>query len=167
MDFGHQARSTMASFLAEKSPFRQELLKGNRQGGYLCVATSMGIPLLVCRIGEPDETKADKYLALCQEKARRLGANPDHDLSYQTRDPDNGQWGGAVRGHGYIVSFSGLPERLDEVLSAMVLFLRNRLPQGKAREILKGNPYTESFGLQQLAVLFDGAPTNVFGGSAG
>ena len=63
--------------------------------------------------------RGQKYLELAQEKARRLAEHPDHWSSWQSRNPDEGKWGGAVNAGAYIFSFSGLPELADE--AAMLL----------------------------------------------
>jgi hypothetical protein len=127
--------------LAVASPTATELRDAGRLGGYFCLATSSGLPLLVASCGSPGEGKAEKYLAFCQEKARRLGSQPEHSLSLESRDEAQDRWGGAVRGGNFIASFSGFPERLDEVVSAAVLCMLDDLSIGEARRRLRGNPY--------------------------
>jgi len=93
-----------------------------RAGGYLCVADAKnGLPLITMLVGEVPLEKAPKYLEFCQEKAARLAGHPDHQASWQSRNPEKNQWGGAIRFGDKILSFSGLPERGDE--SAMLLVM--------------------------------------------
>lgn len=88
-----------------------------KQGGYLAVFDHRGHLGFVCRIGEVPDDKADKYFALAVEKGRRLISRYDHSSSFESRDPNADQWGGAVRmNNGWIFSFSGLPELADEAL---------------------------------------------------
>ncbi|MFA6227535.1 MAG: hypothetical protein WC631_03635 [Candidatus Paceibacterota bacterium] len=96
----------------------------DRKGGYLCVAEPDGKIVLVMLIGEvPDLEKANLFKTFCQEKATRLAQNPEHISSWQTRDVEKKQYGGAVRtGKGYIYSFSGFTEEVDESFSARVAF---------------------------------------------
>jgi hypothetical protein len=90
---------------------------GERKGGYLCVADQNGRPLLILAFGQVNEEKLPKYLEFCQEKALRLASHPEHISSWQSRNEAESRYGGAVRGKRYIFSFSGLPEKLDEVMT--------------------------------------------------
>ncbi|MDP3784801.1 MAG: hypothetical protein Q8R12_01870 [bacterium] len=91
-----------------------------RTGGYFCLADKTdGLPLLIVQVGEIPEVKAGKYLSFCQEKARRLAKNLSHASSWESRDPNQEKWGGAIRAekmNGLILSFSGLPELGDEAV---------------------------------------------------
>lgn len=98
-----------------------------RSGAYFCLADSRtGNPLLVIPLGviSPEE-KANKYLTVCLEKARRLATNhwdvnKLHQSSWESRNPDEGKWGGAIIVRDFIFSMSGLPELGDEfVMIAM------------------------------------------------
>jgi hypothetical protein len=95
--------------------------EGRTVGGYVCAADLSGVPRLIVAVGEHNAEKWQSQLTFCQEKARRLAAHSSHILSYESRNPDQNEWGGAVRGETLIISFSGLPERLDEVLSLAIL----------------------------------------------
>lgn len=87
------------------------------RGGFLCILTpGMPAPDLVTWIGECPWHRAERRFRLSQEKATRLAAHPDHFSSWQSRNPDKDQWGGAIRTRGPIVSFSGLPEKADEAI---------------------------------------------------
>src|SRR5689334_21356103 len=86
----------------------------NRMGGYFCLSKSDGTILAVFRVGEPDSAKTAKYIEFCQEKAARLAAYHQADenqvSSFQSRDPSENKYAGAVMVGNYILSFSGLPE---------------------------------------------------------
>lgn len=95
----------------------------NRQGGYFCLVEKEGNPLalptLVLGIGAVPAEKGPKYIAFTQEKAKRLAEHLDHVSSWQSRNPDEDKWGGAIVAGPYIFSFSGLPELADEAAMAL------------------------------------------------
>lgn len=105
--------------------FSGEQLK-NKAGGFFCMVpvrtgeNTVRTPILIAELGMPDREKRQKYFSYCQEKAARLAAHPGHLTSWESRDPDAEQWGGAIRGRKYIFSFSGFPEMLDEIFSIAV-----------------------------------------------
>lgn len=88
----------------------------NRDGGYFCLAdASNGGALLIALFGNPNPEKIPKYFQYCQEKARRLALHPEHLTSWESRNPEQNEWGGAIRANAnYILSFSGQPELGDE-----------------------------------------------------
>lgn len=93
-----------------------------RKGGAFCLADgATGFPYATVLVGEVPKNKADKYKALCQEKAFRLASHPDHVGSWESRDPSNGKWGGAIRFGKDIYSFSGFPEMGDEATMLSVI----------------------------------------------
>jgi len=121
-----------------------------KTGGCFCLADGKtGAPLFPpAPIGEVPAEKAEKYLAFCQEKALRLAAHPDHLASWQSRNPDADQWGGAVRVGDLIFSISGLPEMGDEALMLIMGELHDQHDSGAVfdptlRQIasLTENPY--------------------------
>lgn len=94
-----------------------------KQGGYLTVRVD-GEDSLVCPMGKgvPEE-KWNQYRKYSMEKALRLASHAHHSSSWQTRQPDINRYGGAIRvprgqliTWDVIISFSGLPEQLDEAL---------------------------------------------------
>lgn len=97
-----------------------------RRGGYLCIARRVdgqAVPLLIMLVGTLPEEKRVRCFELCQEKAARLAAHPDHVSSWQTRNVDVTPklYGGAIltdqpQGD-IIISFSGLVEKADEALA--------------------------------------------------
>ncbi|MDB4991798.1 MAG: hypothetical protein JWL75_43 [Parcubacteria group bacterium] len=121
-------------------------------GGYACVAQQDGLPILIMALGEPNEAKSATRLEFCQEKVRRLAANTAHSLSFESRDPDNNKWGGAARGKRYIVSFSGMPERLDEYFALAVLYHLQDLSEQEILRLLLAhdNPYRSELHLENF-----------------
>lgn len=103
------------------------LIDESRTGGYMTVLSLTDRPpttaLLVAEIGElTDPEKIKKYHDFSREKADRLRLNiaMGHSSSWQSRNPDENHWGGAIRAGGAILSFSGLPELADEALTLEV-----------------------------------------------
>lgn len=122
-----------------------------KNGGCFCLADAKtgvlfpGEPVLVGRV--PRE-KVERYSTLCQEKAARLAAHPEHESSWESRDPNADQWGGAVRIGGLILSISGLPELGDEAVMLVLAEIGHRGNPAiveTARRIASrsGNPYWE------------------------
>lgn len=77
---------------------------------------------------------SENYERLSREKGARLFRHLKELSSWQSRNPENGEWGGAIRTVLSIFSFSGLPELGDE---AIVLVAAMRLgylgPKGASR----------------------------------
>lgn len=108
--------------------FAQEENWKGRTGGYFCLADKeSGMPLFITQVGEVPKEKAGKYLSFCQEKAGRLAQNKAHWSSWQSRNPDQEKWGGAVRTEIGILSFSGLPELGDEAVMLVVRCLTDHM----------------------------------------
>jgi len=104
-------------------------------GGYFCFLDEADAgeavppaPSLVARIGGVTGEKASELFVKALEKLHRLAGRPNDRTSYQSRNPGEHRWGGAVRAissdHRYIFSFSGYPEEVDE---AMMFALAVRL----------------------------------------
>ncbi|MBU6500409.1 MAG: hypothetical protein KGJ89_01085 [Patescibacteria group bacterium] len=113
-------RGTLVSLVGDVNfLFKNNQEVGNRRGGYFCLADGNGKPFFEpTQIGEVAVEKAEKYMQLCKEKAQRLASRPlIYCSSYESRNPEAGQWGGAIRlTNDHIFSFSGFPELLDEAL---------------------------------------------------
>jgi len=133
--------STNIPLIANKLVRYSQKISGNpapeKKGGFLTFlsgrANGSVIELVApLPIGTYDTRKIEKYVRIAQEKAFRLYAHwlraPDEALSsFQTRNPEEIMWGGAVlfnlsklEGHlrtCKIISFSGLAEVTDEALS--------------------------------------------------
>ena len=63
--------------------------------------------------------RAEASSPFCQEKAKRLVQHPDHKSSWESRNPEAGQWGGAISVSAFgslIFSMSGFPELGDEAI---------------------------------------------------
>lgn len=113
-----------------------------RRGGYLTVEARYDITLLRPNlIGEVADGKDARCAELCVEKVARLFSHLDegHRSSWESRDPENGKWGGAVPGsdgnHVMGVGFSGLPELADEAISLIVCVKVGYLTLEQAIEI--------------------------------
>lgn len=100
------------------------LARPDRQGGYFCLIVKekgnpTALPTLILGIGTVPTEKGSKYFVFAQEKAHRLSEHPEHQTSWQSRNPEENKWGGAINAGPYYLSFSGLPEPADE--AAMLL----------------------------------------------
>lgn len=117
------ARVVMSEIVERFQPMSSDGTKA-RTGGYLVVADSQtGLPLLVMPVGKiTDPDDAAMFLELALEKARRPVQHPEHLTSWESRDETRKHFGGSIRLHSepLILSFSGLPEKLD---TAFVLYL--------------------------------------------
>ncbi len=124
-----------------------------RQGGYAVLMNASTGDIIACiRVGLPTPGKEDKYMAFAIEKAKRLFNSRKQDgtivSSWQTRNPDADQYGGAIYGVGWIASFSGLsPDTADDAVSAAALaqLEENPLPREQALAIgaISDNPFME------------------------
>jgi len=97
--------------------------ESRRTGGYLTIRdarTNQILLILAC--GFIPQEKISKYLHLSQEKGHRLFNFPEHNFSWESRNPANNEFGGALRGHRYIYSFSGHQEEIDETISLIIFY---------------------------------------------
>lgn len=126
--------------------------------GYLTLMNGInGEIIFTIPFGEIPEDKRERYFKNSQEKANRLFSQINassflngHTSSYQSRNPDEQKYGGAIHLNGHstsiILSFSGMPELIDE---AMMLVLANKLVKDiELRNVRKieacgRNPYWE------------------------
>jgi len=127
----------------------KEINLGDRTGGYFCLKMIYAHGFLIPPklIDTVTNGKDDKYRELCQEKANRLEANflvnPEETVSsWQSRDPKNKKYGGAVIGTdyadcNYAFSFSGLPEICDEAATLLTAIKVGYLTEEKAIEIAR------------------------------
>ncbi len=124
--------------------------RSDRKGGYLTVLNTQINRIEAIRLfGELPKEKAVKCIKISQEKANRLYQkifveNLNHLTSWESRDPDNTQYGGAVYNpyciyNNYILSFSGLPEIGDEicmlVLQVLISSRKNEVQLSPALDI--------------------------------
>ena len=113
--------------------------------GYLTLMDGItGNIVFTIPFGEIPEEKRQKYFELSQEKAMRLFSQVNmhlpngHTTSFQSRNEENEQYGGAiyVNCHStiFILSFSGMPELIDE---AMMLVLAEKLSRSVIHKSVK------------------------------
>ncbi len=108
--------------------------QSDKEGGYFAVfEIGRANLVLLASIGYNLQSKIEGRQQVSQEKCTRILAN-GHPTSYESREPVAGRWGGAVRGEGYIFSFSGLPELWDE---AAMFVLAIKLGQLHKSEVLR------------------------------
>ncbi len=93
--------------------------------GYLCLIpyqSSFDQPVhALVSFGDIPHDKRKGRASRAQEKLLRLlNGDRNHVSSWQTRNPELSQYGGAIRVGDWILSFAGLPEALDEVFMLLV-----------------------------------------------
>jgi len=116
-----------------------------KSGGYLTIVLNNFEEVKVLPIGTYPKEKEEKYFRLSQEKAHRLYAHWLRDKtaisSFQTRDESKMQLGGAVLFEKdskiNLISFSGLHEKLDELISVILGIYLNLADKEFAEEIIK------------------------------
>ncbi len=120
-------------------------LGNGKTSGFLCVRSTASKAMILKPYGEIPNAKRHRYSTLSMEKSTRLEAYPSHKSSWQSRDVELNRWGGAVRTPTMLVSFSGLPELLDEALvlaiSARALLITEFQAEDIAR--ISNNPFFE------------------------
>ena len=108
---------------------------GDSRRGYLTLMNGItGEIVFTAPFGEIPEEKNEKYFELSQEKANRLFTYVNmhlpngHTTSFESRNEEEQKYGGAIylngRQSSVILSFSGMPELIDE---AMMLVLADML----------------------------------------
>jgi hypothetical protein len=118
-----------------------------REGVMFCVGEGEGgFPVVSAVLGSVGAGKIEKYNAFAPEKSSRLAAHAGDLSSFQSRDPDKDQWGGAVRSRragSRIFSCSGAPELGDEAMMLIVALAAGEMTPADAEEIvqLSRNPY--------------------------
>jgi len=119
----------------------------NQHGGVLCVANrDNGVSLASFVFGCLRNDEYEECRIFAEEKPVRLARNILHYLSSESRDMTTTpkQYGGAIRGRNFILSFSGFKEVQDE---AAMLLVELRLGGGEAnmptwlRDAIAGNSY--------------------------
>ena len=111
-----------------------------KRGGFLCIMDKKtGAIVGTFLVGSVPVEKAARYLALAPEKATRLFVhiNDGHLTSYESRNPDADQWGGAIVGERFIYSFSGYPEDGDSFIVTSTAYAVGDLKEEKREEIIK------------------------------
>lgn len=100
--------------------------------GFVCVADSNGSTILLFLVGEIEEDgkmRAELSRAYCQERAQRLGRNPDHISSWESRDEELHKLGGAIRSGKLIYSFSVFSEEWNEACAITMARLNGSSPR--------------------------------------
>ncbi|MFA5048834.1 MAG: hypothetical protein WC516_07460 [Patescibacteria group bacterium] len=94
-----------------------------RAGYFTLMDSETGEVVSVSPFGDIPPEKEERYRSFSEEKARRLWEHKDeHDSSWESRNPAQDKWGGAINAHDFILAFSGLPELLDEAISTIVAY---------------------------------------------
>ncbi|MCX6723809.1 MAG: hypothetical protein NT155_01380 [Candidatus Staskawiczbacteria bacterium] len=137
MMIGHLTPTALIELVELGMASLVEKCKLDRNYGYFTVmdTAALGRIKLICEIGVCPPEKAEKYRTFSQEKAVRLFVNSAHDTSWQTRNPGENKWAGAVRAGSLIFSFSGLPELDDEALMTFVASQAGLIDRFKVIEI--------------------------------
>jgi len=146
-DFNHLSllmQSAILEFIAKGKKFNPN----NKTGGCLAYDDNNGGTNFKFLGSNIDDEKKYYETAFC--KIQQLKDNPGHISSFQSRNPDNGFWGGGVMlvGKDGYMSFSGLPELGDEacLLKALLNAKHYRKENVKAILALSNNPiYTQIF----------------------
>jgi hypothetical protein len=100
-----------------------ELVKAGKAGGYYSqTSREYGVCTLLLPSGPIPGDKVEGRRDFSLEKGFRLWTHlgQGHCTSFQSRDPTNNKWGGAVAGFESLHSFSGCPEELDQVYSCLM-----------------------------------------------
>ena len=117
-----------------------------RKSGYLTIKSRKdGRLLLQIQIGECPSDKHTLYRTCSMAKATRLLKNKDSLSSWQITNESKFENGGAVIAHDFSLSFSGLPELIDEAVVLVTALVFGWLSEKEAKEIsgISGNSYFE------------------------
>ncbi len=127
-----------------KHPLLEKICREEgRMGGYFCDGPNDNedpANRLVAQVGDPNQEKAQKYFDYCVEKECRLGQHPEDLLSRDSRVPEEGKWGGAVRGNKRRGSLSCLPEQADEIFGYAYLVAIGDLEVPEVLDRLERSP---------------------------
>ncbi|OHB04587.1 MAG: hypothetical protein A2920_01445 [Candidatus Zambryskibacteria bacterium RIFCSPLOWO2_01_FULL_43_17] len=120
--------------------FLPENMAGKSVAGYVCIYgdySDGGFPRIISLspIGEVLPTSESFFFA--DEKAKRLSSHPTHVSSWQSRDKERKRYGGAIRAGALILSFSGLPEWVDEALMVAVAADMNRITEEEIARVTR------------------------------
>ena len=117
-----------------------------RAGGHFTVVstTAEEDAFVVLPVGKPEAGLPTDRFAV--EKASRIIGNPGHCSSFQSRNPDAGQWGGAIRANDQLIfSMSGMPEHVDEAINLAVALKSKEITEARLLEVSEAsqNPYLD------------------------
>src|SRR4030042_4877391 len=127
-----------------------ECPKEGRNGGFSTFMVNGIIPLkFEVGIATPTERANDFYI-YSEEKVSRLHSNPPHISSWQTRNLEEKQYGGATRtgdgleiGKNILIGFSGQPEQGDEAITLVQAIAFRWSSLSHARKVIEisENPF--------------------------
>lgn len=88
-------------------------------GCFICVILRAlpNVAVLHAIVGTVHAEKAQRYSTLSAEKAGRTLSNPDHYLSWESRNEAFGHYQGAAASRVRSIGVSGLPSEADEVIA--------------------------------------------------
>ena len=155
--FADAATAVLRAMWDSNSPYREELEKRERKGGYLCVSLYDGNPLVITPVGQPDLTIGHELIRDCQMEARLLAIHESHTRSSKCPSHDRSFNGAAVRGESYIISFSWVHRELSEILCAMVLYALADTEREALADLLAGNDLASPHAIQFLVNALESA----------
>ncbi|MBI4091088.1 MAG: hypothetical protein HY422_03615 [Candidatus Komeilibacteria bacterium] len=136
LEFHYGTRRSIVKALEGLFPALRKFHDREYHGGYMNIAErSTGAPLLIMGVGNVPLERISRHLNFSIEKAMRLGANPKHESSAQSRNSDKDQYSGAIRARDLIFSFSGFPEDLDEAAMLGIAVYVSQLLPAEAKRI--------------------------------
>ncbi len=137
----HNLSSALEWVFPKLQHFRD--LESGAYGGYFSVRDQFtGQIIFVSAIGCSMAERANADFLLCLENSARLFQNPDHVSSWQSGQPDQKQYAGAIRTVGGLISFAGLSrEHQNEALMLAVGHKSGllRLPDARHIARISGN----------------------------
>ena len=122
--------------------------KDGPDAGYFTIRDSIsGQPLQPIPIGVCPDDRVEKCFRLSLEKGERLFINKTHVSSFQSRDIANKKYGGAITFPNLIISFSGLPELVDEAVMLVLAYKLGWMDWAGVQNIItiSQNPFFEKF----------------------
>lgn len=89
-----------------------------RKGGcFVAWRSDLAVRVLACGFGKISFERYERYMLFANEKVKRLNGRPGDISSWQSRNQEQMQYGGAIRcDDDLVLSFSGFPEEVDEAI---------------------------------------------------
>ncbi len=160
-------RIVEAVFACATRLFKDEEGWADRNGAAFCLLDNASMVIhLHCEMGAIVPEKIEKYFMFSLEKARRLAEHAFDSTgklsSFQTRNPDKNQWGGAIAGIRFIFSMSGLPELGDEAVMLLSAVLLQEMTVAAALHVARfsNNPYFKRL-LSEMDLLLQNESTRL------
>lgn len=139
---------TLLDIAFESFPHVARKFGEGRTGGFLYISDENGRMCVHIRLGTPDPSKYSKYIEFSKEKAERLRTRIDAGewLSFQSRDPEKNQFAGAfLAPYKRIISFSGLPEMIDEAFVTCLAVKAGWIGKNMAEQMLEKSGNVDNF----------------------